>query len=138
MKTIICMLSLVLAISMGNAQKSSKTKVSINYANKESNDANYKVNISITNDDSSYILKANFPTSKTEKLKNFLKDHLKTKMINKGSEYVWSYTKKEELVYTIKLKKGKLDLYMNKKDVSADFVEDFIDIFSDLKEVVKE
>ncbi|GAA4279037.1 hypothetical protein [Aquimarina mytili] len=137
MKTIICVLSIAFAISMGNAQKSSKSKVSIHYSDDESGN-NYKVNISITNTDDSYVLKADFPTPKTEKLKKFLKNHLETTMVKKGSEYIWSYTKKDKLAHTVKLKEGKLDVYMNKKNVSADFVEDFIDIFSDLKEIVKE
>lgn len=138
MKLIICTLCLVLAVSIGNAQKSSNSKVSISYSSDEPGDKNYKVNISISNNDELYTLNASFPNSKTEKLKRFLNDHLDTKMTKKGTTYQWDYLNKGEIGYTIKLRKGKLNVFMDKDYVSIDLVEDFIDMFSDLKEIVKE
>ncbi len=138
MKTIICILSIVFATAVGNAQKTSNPKVTISYSNDEPGDKNYKVNISITNNDDLYTLKASFPTSKTEKLMKFLKGHLETEMTKNGSGYTWIYTVKGNVGHTVKLKKGKLDVFVDKKYISADLVEDFIDIFSDLKDIVKE
>ncbi|MBQ4822502.1 hypothetical protein [Aquimarina sp. MMG016] len=138
MKTIICALCLVLAVSVGNAQKSSNSKVSISYSSDEPGDKNYKVNISISNNDDLYTLNASFPNSKTEKLKRFLNDHLDAKMTKKGNTYQWDYLNEGEIGYNVKLKKGKLNVFMDKEYVSIDLVEDFIDMFSDLKEIVKE
>ncbi|MEW7291708.1 hypothetical protein [Aquimarina sp. 2304DJ70-9] len=138
MKTVICIISLLFSICMGNAQKTSNPKVSISYSNDEPGDKNYKVNISITNNDDLYTLNASFPTSKTEKLKKYLKEQLQTKMTKNGSGYTWVYTVKGSVGHTVKLKNGKLDVYIDKKRISADLVEDFIDIFSDLKDIVKE
>ena len=77
MKTIILAVTLsIFAFYVGNAQKSSKSKVSISYSSDNPKDTNYKVNISISNTDNLYSLNANFPDSKTEKLKQFLKSHL--------------------------------------------------------------
>ncbi|MDY8136387.1 hypothetical protein [Aquimarina sp. 2201CG5-10] len=137
MKTIICTLSLLLAISFGNAQTSSNSKVSINYSSDEPGDRNYKVSISISNTDDVYTVNAKFPGSRTEKLKNFLKDHLETKMKKVNSSYNWNYYNKDEMGYKVKLKRGKLSVFLDKEFVSVDLIEDFIDMFSDLKEVIK-
>ncbi len=138
MKTIICLLSLVFSVSTGTAQKSSNSKVSINYSSDEPGENNYKVNISISNTNDTYTLKASFPIAKTEKLKEFLKDHLDSKMTKNGTGYTWIYATKGEIGYTVKLKKGKLNIFMDKEAVSADLVENLIDMFSDLKDIVKE
>ncbi|WP_271766864.1 hypothetical protein [Aquimarina algiphila] len=138
MKTLIYFASLILAISIGNAQSSSNSKVSISYSNDEPGEKNYKVNISISNTDDIYSLNASFPSAKTEKLKRFLKDHLDTKMTKNGTMSTWNYVTKGEMGYTIKLKKGKLNVLLNKEHISVDLVENLIDMFSDLKDIVKE
>lgn len=138
MKTIICALSLVFALSLGNAQTTSNSKVSISYSSNEPGDSNYKVSISISNTEDVYTLKASFPSSKTGKLKQFLKDHLTPKMTNNGTTSTWKYSAKGETGYVVKLKRGKLNVFMDKEFVSADLVEDFIDMFNDLKDIVKE
>ncbi len=139
MKTIILAVTLsVFTFSVSNAQKSSKSKVSISYSSDNPKDTNYKVNISISNTEDIYSLNANFPNSKTEKLKQFLKDHLTPEMTKTSTGYMWKYNTKGETGYSVKLKKGKLTVFMNKEFLSADFIEDFIDIFTDLKDIVKE
>ena len=55
-----------------------------------------------------------------------------------GTGYTWKYKVKGETGYTVTLKKGNLNVFMDKEFLSADFIEDFIDIFTDLKDVVKE
>ncbi|WP_438423155.1 hypothetical protein [Aquimarina macrocephali] len=138
MKTIICVLSLVFALSLSNAQTTSNSKVSISYSSDEPGESNYRVNISISNTKDMYTLKASFPSSKTGKLKQFLKDHLTPEMTKNGTTSTWKYNTKGETGYVVKLKRGKLNVFMDKEFVSADVVEDLIDMFSDLKDIVKE
>ncbi|WP_024769043.1 hypothetical protein [Aquimarina macrocephali] len=138
MKTIICVLSLVFALSLSNAQTASNSKVSISYSSDEPGEDNYRVNISISNTEDMYTLKASFPLSKTGKLKQFLKDHLTPEMTKNGTTSTWKYNTKGETGYVVKLKRGKLNVFMDKEFVSADVVEDLIDMFSDLKDIVKE
>lgn len=138
MKTIISIFSLVLAISFGNAQTTSNSKVSIVHSSDKPGDTNYKINISISNTEDIYTLNGTFPKSKTEKLKQFLNDHLTPKVIKNGTMYTWKYEIEGDTGYAIKLKKGKLNVSMNKQLISADMVEDLLDIFTNLKEVLKE
>ncbi|WP_106792119.1 hypothetical protein [Aquimarina sp. Aq78] len=138
MKTIICVLSLVFALSLSNAQttSTSNSKVSISYSSDEPGEGNYRVNISISNTEDMYTLKASFPSSKTGKLKQFLKDHLTPEMTKNGTTSTWKYNTKGETGYVVKLKRGKLNVFMDKEFVSADLVEDLIDMFQDLKEII--
>lgn len=138
MKTIICTLSLVLAFSFLNAQSSSSSKVSISSYSSDDHKKNYRISISITNEEDTYQVIASFPEEKTEKLKRFLKDHLETNMTHSGSSYYWHYKNKGETGYKVKLKRGKLNAFLDKELVSLDMVEDFMDAFQELKEVVKE
>ncbi|WP_103068674.1 hypothetical protein [Aquimarina sediminis] len=138
MKTIIYVASLVLAFSFGNAQTSSNSKVTITHSSDKQGDKNYKINISISNTEEEYSLQAKFPHANTEKVKQFLKDHLDTKMIKENSMNVWKYTSNRKPGYTVKLKKGKLDIFINKQNISADMIETLIDMFTDIKEVIKE
>lgn len=139
MKTIILVVALsVFAFSVGKAQKSSKSKVSISYSGDNPKDTNYKANISVSDTEDTYSLNANFPNSKTEKLKQFLKDHLTPEIAKDGTGYTWKYKVKGETGYAVTLKKGRLNVFMNKEFLPADFIEDFIDMFTDLKDIVKE
>lgn len=138
MKTIIWTLSLLVAFSFVNAQNSSTSKVSVSHSNSDVKSGNYRVSISITNNDDAYEVNASFPSEKTEKLKRYLKDHLEARMSKSGSGYYWNYENNGEIGYKVKLKRGRLHAYLDKELVSLDLLEDFIDTFKELKEVIKE
>lgn len=140
MKTIICTLGLILAFSITNAQTSSSStsKVSVSYSDDSPGKRNYRVSISINNDDETFEVNASFPGDRTEKLKKFLKEQLETKMTHTGSSYYWHSKNKGETIYKVKLKRGRLTAFLDKEMVSIDLVDDFIDVFQDLKEVIKE
>ncbi len=137
MKTIICLIGLVFTFSLGNAQTSSNSKVSISHSSNEPGNENYKINISISNTDDMYTLNAKFPKSKTQKLEKFLKTHLDVKMIKKETMTTWTYNTNDEIGYTVRLKKGRLNVYLSKETVSSDSLEEIMSVFSDIREVIK-
>ncbi|WP_299223238.1 hypothetical protein [uncultured Aquimarina sp.] len=137
MKTIIFMLCIALAIPAVNGQTSSNSKVTVNYSSDDDSNG-YKINISISNTDDIYTLKASFPADKTDKVKKFLNDHLDTKMSKNYGSYTWNYINKGEEGYKVKLREGKLSVFLDKEAVSIDLVEDLIDAFSDLRELIKD
>ncbi|WP_298320779.1 hypothetical protein [uncultured Aquimarina sp.] len=137
MKTIIFMLCMASTMPIINAQTSSNAKVTVNYSSDDDSNG-YKINISVSNTDDMYTLKASFPSDKTDKVKKFLKDHLDTKMSKSHGAYTWNYNYRGEEGYKVKLRKGKLSVFLDKEAVSIDLVEDLIDAFSDLRELIKD
>ncbi|WP_159092298.1 hypothetical protein [Aquimarina sp. Aq107] len=138
MKTIIFMLCVALAMPTLNAQTSSNSKITVNYSSDDTSDNGYKINISISNTDDAYSLKASFPSHKTEKVKKFLNEHLEVKMSKNYSSYMWNYNNKGSEGYRVKLRKGKLSVFLDKEAISIDLVEDLIDAFSDLRDLIKD
>ncbi|MFD2561981.1 hypothetical protein [Aquimarina rubra] len=138
MKTIILMLCMAFTMSMTNAQTSSNSKVTVNYSSDDTSDNGYKINISISNTDDIYTLKASFPSHKTDEVKSFLKEHLNAKMSTSYGSYIWNYNTRGEEGYKVKLRKGKLSIFLDKEAVSIDLVEDLIDAFSDLRDLIKD
>ncbi|WP_299242480.1 hypothetical protein [uncultured Aquimarina sp.] len=137
MKTIIFMLCMAFAIPMVKAQTSSNNKVTVNYSSDDDSNG-YKINISVSNTDDIYTLKASFPSDKTDKVKKFLNDHLETKMSKSYGSYSWNYNNRGEEGYKVKLRKGKLSVFLDKEAVSIDLVEDLIYAFTDLRELIKD
>ncbi|WP_405206245.1 hypothetical protein [Aquimarina sp. LLG6339-5] len=138
MKTIIFMLCVALAISTSNAQTSSSSKITVNYSSDDTSDNGYKINISISNTDDTYSLKASFPSHKTDEVKKFLNEHLEVKMSKNYSSYIWNYNNNGSEGYKVKLRKGKLSVFLDKEAISIDLVEDLIDAFSDLRNLIKD
>ncbi|MBW1296585.1 hypothetical protein [Aquimarina litoralis] len=138
MKTIIFMLCIALSTPVVNAQTSSNTKVTVNYSSDDTSEKGYKINISVSNTDDTYTLKASFPSHKTESVKKFLKRHLDTKMSKSYGTYTWNYNVKGEEGYKVKLRKGKLSVFLDKDAISIDLVEDLIDAFGDLRDLIKD
>ncbi|WP_299600686.1 hypothetical protein [uncultured Aquimarina sp.] len=137
MKTIIFILCMTMALPTAHAQTNSNTKVTVNYSSDDT-DKGYNINISVSNTDDNYRLKASFPSDKTDKVKKFLKDHLDAKMSKSYGTYEWNYLAKGEDGYKVKLKKGKLSVFLDKDAVSIDLVEDLIDAFDDLRSLIKD
>ncbi len=131
------MLCMAFAIPMVKAQTSSNNKVTVNYSSDDDSNG-YKINISVSNTDDIYTLKASFPSDKTDKVKKFLNDHLETKMSKSYGSYSWNYNNRGEEGYKVKLRKGKLSVFLDKEVVSIDLVEDLIYAFSDLRELIKD
>ncbi|MDH7446674.1 hypothetical protein [Aquimarina sp. 2201CG14-23] len=138
MKTIIFMLCIAFAIPSVNAQTTSNSKVTVKYSSDDTSGKGYKINISISNTDDVYTLNASFPSHKTEEVKRFLNDHLDAKMSKNYGSYTWNYNNQGEEVYKVKLRKGKLSVFLDKEAVSIDLVDDLIDAFNDLRELIKE
>ncbi|SEK31598.1 hypothetical protein SAMN04487910_0233 [Aquimarina amphilecti] len=138
MKTIILMLCMAFTMPMINAQTSSNSKVTVNYSSDDTGGKGYKVNISISNTDDTYTLKASFPSHKTDEVKKFLNNHLEAKMSKVYGSYAWNYNSKGEEGYKVKLRKGKLSVYLDKEALSIDLLEDLIDAFSDLRDLIKD
>ncbi|WP_299253945.1 hypothetical protein [uncultured Aquimarina sp.] len=137
MKTIIFMLCVALAMPIVNAQTSFNTKVTVDYSS-DDDSSGYKINIAVSNTDDTYKLKASFPSNKTDKVKEFIKNYLETKMSESYGSYTWSYNNKGEEGYKVKLRKGKLSVFLDKEAMSIDQVEDLVDSFSDLRELIKD
>ncbi|WP_343912742.1 hypothetical protein [Aquimarina litoralis] len=137
MKTIIFILCMTMAVPTAYTQTNSNTKVTVNYSSDDT-DTGYNINISVSNTDDSYRLKASFPSDKTDKVKKFLKDHLDAKMTKSYGTYEWNYLANGEDGYKVKLKKGKLSVFLDKDAVSIDLVEDLIDAFDDLRSLIKD
>ncbi len=131
------MLCMAFAIPMVKAQTSSNNKVTVNYSSDDDSNG-YKINISVSNTDDIYTLKASFPSDKTDKVKKFLNDHLETKMSKSYGSYSWNYNNRGEEGYKVKLRKGKLSVFLDKEAVSIDLVEDLIYAFTDLRELIKD
>ncbi|WP_378175114.1 hypothetical protein [Aquimarina sp. SS2-1] len=137
MKTIILVLCMAFTMPIINAQTSSNSKVTVNYSSDDTSDNGYKINISISNTDDIYTLKASFPSHKTDEVKSFLKEHLNAKMSTSYGSHIWNYNTRGEEGYKVKLRKGKLSIFLDKEAVSIDLVEDLIDVFSELRELIK-
>lgn len=137
MKTIIFILCITMAVPSVHAQTNSNTKVTLNYSSDDT-DKGYNINISVSNTDDTYRLKASFPSDKTDKVKKFLKEHLDAKMTKSYGAYEWKYSVKGEDGYKVKLKKGKLSIFIDKGAVSINLVEDLIDAFDDLRDLIKD
>ncbi len=131
------MVCVALAMPTVHAQTSSNSKVTVNYSSDDTGDKGYKINISISNTDDIYSLKASFPSHKTDDVKRFLNDHLDTEMSKNYGYYTWNHDNKGEDGYKVKLRKGKLSVFLDKESVSIDLVDDLIDVFSDLRELIK-
>jgi len=137
MKTIIFMLCMAFTAPIVNAQASSNTKVTVNYSSDDTSRKDYKINISISNTDDVYSLKASFPSHRTDEVKKFLKEHLDSKMTKSYGSYTWNYSTKGEEGYKVKLRNGKLSVFLDKDAISIDLVEDLIDAFGDLRDLIK-
>ncbi|MHA7057085.1 hypothetical protein ACWGOQ_0007695 [Aquimarina sp. M1] len=137
MKTIIIILCMIFTMPMINAQTNATSKVTVKYSNNDASENGYRINISISNTNDTYTLNAKFPSHKTEEVKRFLNDHLDTKFSKNYGAYTWNYHNTGKEVYTVKLRKGKLSIFLNKEYASIDLVEDLLDVFGDLRDLIK-
>ena len=113
---------------------STKTSSSYSYSMSDDNDTSHSSSISVTKSDDSYKFRASFHKSKTEKVKQLIKDRLgKENLTVNGNTYQWNKNKNGDEVFECRLTKGHVRIYITKDDVSASFYNKIVALGEELK-----
>ena len=154
MKTLINIIHALLIAGMGtlNAQvtpnpptppatpATTSTTTSGNYrvtVNSSDSDTGQNINISISNNDSEYSVKANFPGESGIKLLDYFMEKMGAKnLTTKGNSSNWVANANGDEVYRISLSEERLTMKIDKEVASNDLVEKFAKMGTDVRTII--
>jgi len=120
-------------------QTSNNHKVSTNTSIHIDKDISHSSSVSVTKSDKLYKFKASFKKSITEEIKKLIIDKLgKENQVLKNNTYLWNRILNNEEVFTCKLKKGNVRIYIEKDGVSSSLYRKVEALGEELKYVISD